>query len=49
MNNTRKRGAIVTGAASGIGRAIAEGLVREGFSVLMADLNEKLGRLVDGV
>jgi len=46
MNNTRKGGAIVTGAASGIGRAIAEGLVREGFSVLIADLNEKLGRQV---
>jgi len=44
MNDTRKGGAIVTGAASGIGRAIAAGLAVEGFSVLIADLNEEQGR-----
>jgi len=31
--------AIVTGAAQGIGRAIAEGLAREGADVVVADLN----------
>ena len=31
---------IVTGAASGIGLAIAEGLAKEGVTVVMADINE---------
>lgn len=35
--------AIVTGAASGIGLACAERLAREGSTVVIADLNEKLG------
>lgn len=35
--------AIVTGAAQGIGRAYAEGLLLEGASVVVADLNEELG------
>ena len=39
--------AIITGAASGIGRAIAERLAREGASVLIADLDEPLGREVE--
>ena len=34
--------AIVTGSASGIGRAVSEGLAAAGARVLMADLNEKL-------
>ena len=34
-----KRAALVTGAASGIGRAIAERLEREGFGVLAVDLD----------
>jgi NAD(P)-dependent dehydrogenase (short-subunit alcohol dehydrogenase family) len=34
------RVAVVTGAASGIGLAIAEALVAEGMSVAMADVNE---------
>jgi meso-butanediol dehydrogenase / (S,S)-butanediol dehydrogenase / diacetyl reductase len=36
--------AIVTGAASGIGRAIAAALVQDGFSVVIADLDEANGR-----
>ena len=43
MNDAPKGGAIVTGAASGIGRAIAEGLSAEGFSLVIADIDEKLG------
>jgi len=35
--------AIVTGAAQGIGRAIAEGLAREGAQVVIADLNAPEG------
>jgi 3(or 17)beta-hydroxysteroid dehydrogenase len=36
--------AIVTGAASGIGRGCAEALAREGARVVLADVNESLGR-----
>jgi 3(or 17)beta-hydroxysteroid dehydrogenase len=36
--------AIVTGAASGIGRGTAEVLAREGARVVLADVNEELGR-----
>lgn len=43
-----KRYAIVTGAASGIGRAIAEALVQEGHGVLMADVNSEQGTRVAG-
>ena len=34
--------AIVTGAASGIGLATAEMLVREGANIVMTDVNEAL-------
>jgi meso-butanediol dehydrogenase/(S,S)-butanediol dehydrogenase/diacetyl reductase len=44
MAKSGSGGAIVTGGASGIGREIAMGLVDDGFSVVIADLNEKLGK-----
>ena len=42
------KAAIVTGAASGIGRATAEVLAREGASVCIADVDEAGGRQVAG-
>jgi NAD(P)-dependent dehydrogenase (short-subunit alcohol dehydrogenase family) len=46
QRGNRLRGcvAVVTGSAQGFGRGIAEGLVREGAYVVVADLNEALGR-----
>ena len=41
-----KRTAIVTGAASGIGEAVARALSREGHNLVVADLNEENGLLV---
>ena len=38
------RVALVTGAAQGFGKGIADGLFREGANVLIADLNEQAGR-----
>ena len=38
------RVAIVTGAASGIGRAIAEAFAQEGIQVIVADLNSEQGQ-----
>ncbi|MFC1582987.1 3-hydroxybutyrate dehydrogenase [Planctomycetota bacterium] len=38
-----KKCAIITGGASGIGKAIAEGLAGEGHSVVIADMNAETG------
>jgi meso-butanediol dehydrogenase/(S,S)-butanediol dehydrogenase/diacetyl reductase len=46
MPSSHIGGAVVTGAASGIGRAIATGLAADGFSVVIADLDEVKGRAV---
>jgi 3-oxoacyl-[acyl-carrier protein] reductase len=45
--NTGLRGrvALITGAASGIGKAIALALASEGVCVVVADLNESAGRM----
>ena len=46
MSSNQSDGAVVTGAASGIGRAIAAGLAADGFSVVIADLGRGgIGRL----
>jgi NAD(P)-dependent dehydrogenase (short-subunit alcohol dehydrogenase family) len=39
MNTLKSKGAVVTGAASGIGRAIATAFVDAGASVMLCDLN----------
>ena len=39
-----KRVALVTGAASGIGLAVAESLVKADYHVVMADINEAVGQ-----
>lgn len=46
MNRLDGKVAIVTGAASGLGRADAEALVREGAKVLLTDVNDTAGRAV---
>ncbi len=38
------KAAVITGCASGIGRALAEELCRRGVLVTLADLNEELLR-----
>ena len=37
---------LVTGAASGIGKASATALAREGAKVMLSDLNEEIGKLI---
>jgi meso-butanediol dehydrogenase / (S,S)-butanediol dehydrogenase / diacetyl reductase len=43
MSSSGKGGAIVTGAARGIGRQIAAGLVADGFGVVIADVDQQAG------
>ncbi len=50
MSRLAGKVAIITGAASGLGRADAETFVREGAKVLLTDIDEKSGRaLVDAL
>src|SRR5438128_8878275 len=45
MSNERQKPlALVTGGASGMGRAIVERLARDGFAVMMVDRNEALAK-----
>ncbi len=39
-----KKTALVTGASSGLGDAISRRLIRDGFAVLLADIDEQAGR-----
>ena len=41
MTLLKNKGAVVTGAASGIGKAIATAFIEAGASVLLCDLNAK--------
>ena len=41
MDLLKEKGAVVTGAASGIGKAIATAFIEAGASVLLCDLNAK--------
>lgn len=43
MSSKARGGAIVTGAARGIGRRIAAGLVADGFGVVIADVDQQTG------
>lgn len=44
MQRLQQRVALVTGAARGLGAAIAEAFVSEGASVIVSDIDEKAGR-----
>ena len=45
MNRLQDKVAIVTGAARGIGLAIAKRFVKEGVKVVLADIDERAGAL----
>ncbi|MBQ3930871.1 MAG: SDR family oxidoreductase [Firmicutes bacterium] len=44
MQRLKDKVAIVTGAAMGIGKGIAEAFVREGAKVVVADMNDEVGK-----
>ena len=48
MNELKDKGAVVTGAASGIGKAIATAFIEAGARVLLCDLNAKAIEAVAG-
>jgi 3(or 17)beta-hydroxysteroid dehydrogenase len=48
MGRLDNKSCIVTGAASGLGRADVEALVREGARVVFTDINEAAGRELEG-
>lgn len=41
--NTPEKVAIVTGAASGIGKSVAERYAQDGTAVILSDINQELG------
>ena len=43
-----KKVAIVTGGANGIGEAYSKGLAEEGASVIVADIDDKMGNKIAG-
>ncbi len=46
--STKQRVALVTGASSGIGRAVAERFVHDGVAVVLADVNDVAGEELSG-
>lgn len=49
MNSLTNRTALVTGAAQGLGYAIADAMLREGASVVLADIGSQLAKTSTGL